>query len=248
MRQHRNTVKPILIIIIILSTGAAIGVVADWVTNDDLQTSEAFLNEDQSIDNNVVSQTESFSPITSNNNINTHGSGLEMAWETAIGSPDAPVIIIEYGTYGCQICRQVHQNGIIDQLIVDYADNIAYVYVNWPIYHPNDVLATEAVFCAQEQGKEVFWLYHNALYDLTYSDYDSFDQQEDFVTLAEQINIDAPALDLCLAEGKFREYVYELSAQGYELDLPGTPTFFVNGMLTRTNDIETQVVAILGEK
>jgi len=254
MRQHHYTVKPILIILVVLSTGAAMVVALDWINSDDLPSDDNLFNQDASIGS--VEQTEAFSPITINNNgsVDTasesgiQGSGLAMAWETALGSPDAVVTIMEYGTYGCQICRQVHRNGMIEKLLAEFPDDIRFVYVSWPIYHPNDELATEAVFCAQDQGKEEFWLYHNALFDLSLSDYNNLDQPSGHMALAERINIDADALAACLTAGKFREAVYELATQGYELALPGTPTFFVNGRLTRANDLETGVLGLINEQ
>jgi len=256
MRQHYYTVRPIFIILVVLSTGAAMVVVFDWINNDDTISDDNLFNQDLSLGNGDVEQSEAFEPITTDNGAlspiildSAEGrSGLAMAWETALGSPDAGVTIIEYGTYGCQICRQVHQNGMVEKLLVDYPDDIRFIYVNWPIYHPNDELATEAVFCAQDQGNDKFWLYHNALFELSLSDYNDLDQPSDHVSLAEQSDIDADALAICLAGGKFREYVYELAIRGYELALPGTPTFIVNGTPTRAFGLEAAVLALINEQ
>lgn len=247
MRQHhRKTVKPILIILVVLSTGAAITLASDWINRDDTHVDENLFNQDQSLGDGRDGQLEAFAPITSDGlGSSSTNVGIAMAQETALGATNASVTIIEYGTYGCQICRQVHQQGLIERLLADFPNDVAYIYVSWPIYHPNDELATEAVFCAQDQGKDSFWIYHDALFDLSVADYNGYDQASDYVALAEQVDVDGAALGVCLESGKFREAVYELAEYGYELGLPGTPAFFVNGKLTRSYNLETAVRGIL---
>lgn len=168
--------------------------------------------------------------------------------QLAVGPETAIVTIIEYGTYGCQVCRKVYQLGIVDRLTVRYPRDIRYMYIPWPVIHPNDVLATEAVFCAQEQGYDEFWLLHRALFNLDFMDYDRYSIDDAYFSLATELGLDADALRTCLDTGTYHQMVHELVDEGYRLRLPGTPAFFVNGIPTSAFSLEDEVLQRLFEK
>ncbi|MCB9437194.1 MAG: thioredoxin domain-containing protein [Anaerolineales bacterium] len=173
---------------------------------------------------------------------------MNVMQQLAIGPETAIVTIVEYGTYGCQVCRRVYQLGLIDKLTVRYPRDIRYIYIPWPVIHPNDVLATEAVFCAQEQGYDQFWLLHRALLSLDFMDYDHYTTDEAYFELAANLGLDADGLRACLDAGVYHQMVHELVDEGYRLRLPGTPAFFVNGLPSSAFTLEGDVLQRLFEK
>lgn len=173
---------------------------------------------------------------------------MQIIQQLALGPETAIITIVEYGTYGCQVCRKVFQLGLIDKLIVRYPRDIRYVYIPWPVIHPNDILATEAVFCAQEQGYDEFWALHRALFNLDFMEYDRYVNDEAYWALATVLGLDADALRACLDTGTYHHMVHKLIEEGYRLRLPGTPAFFVNGILVSAFTLEDEVLRRLFEK
>ncbi|NDJ87016.1 MAG: thioredoxin domain-containing protein [Chloroflexi bacterium] len=172
---------------------------------------------------------------------------LAPAYQAAVGPDSARITLVEYGTYGCHVCRHVFEIGLIAKLLAQYPQEIRYVFVHWPVIHPNDMLATEAVLCAQEQSNEAFWAFHNSLFELTYPEYDSFDHPAPFIAVAYQLGLDPDAFRACLGSGLYRSHAFELQERGLELGLPGTPTFFVNGQLVHKRDLEDTILRIMAE-
>lgn len=173
---------------------------------------------------------------------------MHLMQQLAIGPETAIVTIVEYGTYGCQVCRKVYQLGLIDKLTVRYPRDIRYIYIPWPVIHPNDVLATEAVFCAQEQGDDQFWVLHRALLNLDFMEYDRYATDDAYFELSTSLGLDADALRSCLDAGTYHQMVHELVEEGYRLRLPGTPAFFVNGLPSSAFTLEADVLQLLFEK
>jgi len=155
--------------------------------------------------------------------------------EAFLGQAEAPVEIIEYGAYGCHSCRQVHQSGVLRQALEQYEGEVRFVFRNYPVISPNnDPLAAEAAQCALDQGDEAFWAYHEALFDLSDAAYAQHDTNAEFVKMAEVAGIDAKALEVCLEEHTHDATVSHWRNLADDLNLLGTPTFFVNGR--RLND------------
>jgi protein-disulfide isomerase len=171
---------------------------------------------------------------------------LERFGKVAIGPSNATITLIEYGAYGCTSCRKVHEKEIVEKLLATYPDDIRYVFVAWPVLHANDKLAAEAVLCALDQGSQVFWDYHNALLTMTNDQFNRYDNYSRYTTLAEHIeNIDVGTFDTCVIDGTHREFVFDLTDAGFEMNLRGTPTFFVNGEVVAVYDLESKVMEIL---
>ena len=83
---------------------------------------------------------------------------------TILGNPDAKITIVEFGDYQCTFCYKFHDETMkkIDQKYIK-AENVNFVYRDFPLNGPQSILASEASYCAQKQNK--FWEYHNTLYD-----------------------------------------------------------------------------------
>lgn len=177
---------------------------------------------------------------------------VEKFGTVAMGSEHPQVTIIEYGAYGCTSCRKVHQDGVLANLMARYGDDVRYVFVAWPVQHNNDPLATEAVLCAMDQGKLTFWAYHNALLDLSQIEFNTYDNIGRFADLAEQVStqveMNVETFELCLLEGNYREFVYNLTNMGWRIGLRGTPTFFVNGKMTSSMYVPAMVDDLLSDE
>ncbi|MEX0919080.1 MAG: thioredoxin domain-containing protein [Candidatus Paceibacterota bacterium] len=82
------------------------------------------------------------------------------------GSPDAPVIILEYSDIDCPFCARFHQT--MKQVRATYDDDqVAWVFRHFPLdnLHPEARRKAEAAECVAElAGEEAFWDYLNKIF------------------------------------------------------------------------------------
>lgn len=81
-----------------------------------------------------------------------------------IGSPTAPIVLVEYSDFQCPFCRMIHAS--LAQLVDESDGKIAWVYRNFPLYqiHPQATPAANAAECIAEQlGNTGFWTFANTL-------------------------------------------------------------------------------------
>ncbi len=145
--------------------------------------------------------------------------------DPVLGNPDAPVTIIEYGSYGCSACRSWHQAGIIDQILAAYPDQVRFVFRDFPVIYPSyDRMAAEVAHCALDQGQDSFWRLHDALY----STIQPRSSQADILRTGEQLGLDGDALRECMEQNTHRGTVQYHEDRARRLGLPGTPSFLIN--------------------
>ncbi len=153
------------------------------------------------------------------------------------GSPDAPVVLVEYSDFQCPYCVRVHEK--IAALVRD-RDDVSFVYKHLPLrMHPSAVPAALAAEAAAEQGK--FWEMHDALFALGKSIGDGVDG-EDPVPAAGPVHYEAQAeaigLDLQRYRDDFRservrDRVDADADEAERLGVRGTPTFLLGGARVR---------------
>ena len=90
---------------------------------------------------------------------------------------------------------------------------------------PTSEVATQAAWCAGEQGK--FWEFHDKVYGG-----DSDSSAATMTRYAKEVAIkDLPAFDACVKARKYQAQVQRDVAEGVKLGINGTPGFFINGRL-----------------
>lgn len=151
-----------------------------------------------------------------------------------LGSPDAPVTLVEFSDFQCPFCRKLWRESFL-QLKEKYIKNgkVRLVYRDFPLsgIHPGAEPAALAANCAEEQGK--FWEMHDKIF---------FEQDKlgegtvefglvDLSRWAKDIGLDESKFDFCLESGKYKAEVAADYADGIELGVTGTPHVFVNGKL-----------------
>ena len=96
-------------------------------------------------------------------------------------------------------------------------------YKDFPLpSHSLAMAAHEAARCAGAQGR--YWPYH----DVLYSRQPHFERNE-LIDYAIELNLDRERFTRCLDDHEFRPVVEADFAEGRELGVRSTPTFFVNG-------------------
>ncbi|MFB5616567.1 MAG: DsbA family protein [Nitrosopumilus sp.] len=143
-----------------------------------------------------------------------------------MGNSNAPITILEWGDYQCTFCYKFHQNtlNIINE---DYikTGKVKLVFKDFPLNGPDSLLAAEAAYCAQDQGK--YWQYHDELYKNWGGERTGWVNRESLDTFGKTINLDLSQFNKCLDEQKYQEKVISLHEFGKEIGIDATPSFLV---------------------
>src|SRR6266850_2887961 len=152
--------------------------------------------------------------------------------DPVLGSPDAKVLIIEFGDYQCPSCRMFWKD-VEPRLRKEYIDTgkVKFVFRDYPIVqiHPEALLASMAVDCAGEQNK--YWEYHDKVFREQFNKGDDLVRfkADDLKRWAKDTKLDQPKFDQCLDSEKYKNEVLKDKADGDAVSVQGTPTFFING-------------------
>lgn len=158
----------------------------------------------------------------------------------AIGSADAPVVIVEFGDFRCGYCKRFHEQ-TIQPLLANYGEQVRFVYRDYPILGPDSQQAAYAAQCAHDQG--VFWDFH----DLLYANQSQLNRVA-FLSYAESLGMDVERFTDCYDNGTLNGAVVQDYNDGVALGITGTPTFFINGkMLIGAQPYEQFAAAIDAE-
>jgi len=148
-----------------------------------------------------------------------------------MGPANAPITIVEWSDYQCPFCKRAHPT--IEQVLTEYKDEVKFIYLDYPLpFHQMAMPASEAVHCAEDQGK--FWEYHKNLFevagDLSHAD---------LTKRATDLGLDGPAFQACTDSKKHDDVIKANYDDGSALGVTGTPAFFINGrMLVGAQPIE----------
>ena len=146
---------------------------------------------------------------------------------TTLGSPDAPLTIVEYTDFQCTFCARVAQE-ILPQVEKEYVatGKAKLVCKHVAFLGEESQWAAEAAECAAEQEK--FWEYYDILFaNQTGKHNDGAFSKVRLKAFAEALGLDSGSFNACLDEGK---YINEVAANNLEArrgGVDGTPTFFV---------------------
>ncbi len=140
----------------------------------------------------------------------------------AMGSADAPVMVVEFTDYQCPFCRRFTQS-TFPLLKSEYIDTgkVRWVVRDMPLaFHANARKAGQSAHCADEQGK--FWEMRDTLFKNS-----AKLGQEDLQQYAADVGLDVAAFDACLASDRHLTEIDKDSAEAKRVGITGTPTFVI---------------------
>ena len=138
------------------------------------------------------------------------------------GSPDAPVLLVEYGDYECPDCLNAWP--VVKELSDRLQTQLAFVFRHFPQsgIHPHASAAAQAAEAAASQGK--FWEMHDLLFR---------NQQKlvdlDLTHLALQLGLEIYRFQADYERTAHVRRIQEDVDSGTRSGVRGTPTFFING-------------------
>jgi len=143
-----------------------------------------------------------------------------------VGNPNAPITILEWGDFQCTFCYRFHESSL-DIIQREYIETgIAnLVFKDFPLNGPDSVLAAEAAYCAEDQGK--YWSYHDELYANWAGEKTGWITDDSLNQFAITVGLDIEKFNSCLDDHKYRQRVLDLEQFGREIGIDATPTFLI---------------------
>ena len=135
------------------------------------------------------------------------------------GPAGARVTIVTFGDFQCDACKTLATN--LETVMRSFPDDVRIVWKDMPNEeaHPLATKAAIAAHCADRQGK--FWEYHDELFARQ-----SYLSEEEFVTIAADLALDASAFSRCTENNDTLAVVRKDFEEGQALNILATPTVF----------------------
>lgn len=143
-----------------------------------------------------------------------------------IGNPDAKITIVEWGDYQCTFCYKFHQSSK-DVIIEEYVSTgkANFVFRDYPLNGPDSVLAAEASYCANDQGK--YWEYHDEIYKNWAGEKTGWVNRDSLEQFAKTTNLDVSQFNKCLDDKKYKQKVLDNERFGTDVGIRATPSFLI---------------------
>ncbi|MFA5020453.1 MAG: thioredoxin domain-containing protein [Patescibacteria group bacterium] len=145
----------------------------------------------------------------------------EKSGRPQLGNASSGLVIVEFADFNCSVCLE--EFPIIRAISNKYAQDILFIFRNYPVIDQNSLMLAQAGLCAEEQEK--FWPFHDRLF----SSQGRISSLADFQKIAVMSGLDWNRLQDCINTEKYRPQVMEDMQDALDLGARGTPTFFVNG-------------------
>lgn len=141
-----------------------------------------------------------------------------------LGSPKAPIMIVEFSDTECPFCKDFHTT--MHKVIDTYGKTgkVAWVYRHFPIdkLHPKARKEAEATECAAELGgNDIFWKYIDSLYKKTPSN-NGLDPSM-LSLIAVESGLNKAEFETCLNSGKYADKVEKQYQDAATAGGQGTP-------------------------
>jgi len=177
---------------------------------------------------------------------------LDSGHPPALGSPHAPVTIVEFADFECSYCKQM--SDLLEKQLLPVEDGkVRIVYRYFPLpQHPWARSAAQMAACVQSQDGHAFWKLH----DFLYANQDEFSaasirpQVEAF--LAKQTGVNARIFEDCIESQPAGDQVKDDMQMAIDLGVHATPALFVNGRelhgVHEVQQLEDAVSAVLKDQ
>ena len=143
-----------------------------------------------------------------------------------MGNPNAPITVLEWGDYQCTFCFRFHESSL-NILLAEYIDTgkVKLVFKDFPLNGPDSILAAEASYCAEDQGR--YWAYHDELYTNWAGERTGWINYASLNKFAKSIDLELDEFSSCLNDHKYRQKVLELEKFGRAVGIDATPSFLI---------------------
>ena len=154
---------------------------------------------------------------------------VELKDAPVLGSKTAPVIIVEVGDYQCHMCKlwfEETRPSIIENYVETGKVNL--VFVDMPFLGSDSTPASEATYCADDQGK--YWEYHSMLFTYQEEIDDGWASANRLQAFAFNLGLDIEQFYKCMKTDDHRSLVNSnMQIAKKQFGANSTPTFVIVG-------------------
>ncbi|MDE2221719.1 MAG: thioredoxin domain-containing protein [Candidatus Omnitrophica bacterium] len=162
-----------------------------------------------------------------------------------LGNKNAPVTITEFSDFQCPFCARFYP--VIKQVLAAYPDKVRVVIKNFPLaFHPNALPAAKLAMAANEQGK-----FQGMMESLLANGGDVSDAKIKEYAQNLGLNYNKLMADYKNQDARWTKQIDDDLKLGADVDVRGTPTFYLDGRKTNARDLESfkaQIDPILANK
>jgi protein-disulfide isomerase len=144
----------------------------------------------------------------------------------ALGSLSAPVTIVEFGDYQCEMCYHWFHNTRAD-VIDNYIETgkAKLVFLDLPFLGRDSIIAAQATYCAEDQGK--YWEYHTLLYNFQEEIDNGWASKDRLIAFAFNLDMDVAEFTSCMDVTKYGKRVKANYDEAVNQGAQATPTFIL---------------------
>jgi protein-disulfide isomerase len=156
--------------------------------------------------------------------------GRPLADASAMGEPNAPVVIEDYSDFQCPFCRIFHEE-TLDLIVDEYVSTgeVYFVFRNYAFIGAESTAAANASLCAAEQNR--FWEYADiAFANQTGENVGAFSDLR-LLGFAAELGLNQDEFSACFNESRYQDQIDSDIRDGGLAGVASTPSFTINGKL-----------------
>jgi len=145
---------------------------------------------------------------------------------TTLGAPSAPVTLVQFEDMQCPVCREYQEDGfsgVVDEYV--RPGKVKLRFAGLAFLGSDSEKALSHVLAAGKQGK--LWQYVDALYANQGAENSGWVTDELLERLAGDVGLDWARLQQDAASSEVQQEAQASAAEAARLQVPGTPSFFV---------------------
>ena len=150
--------------------------------------------------------------------------------DPVLGSPNAPVTIVEFSDYECPFCKR-HYDQTHAELKKNYIDSgkVKLVFRDLPLSFHDPMAITEAIAanCAKEQGGDsAYYKFHDIMFEKTTSNGSGLTKDQLYQFASEQ-GLNQANFKTCVDSEKYKDEVSKDLTDAGNAGATGTPSFII---------------------
>ena len=151
------------------------------------------------------------------------------------GKADAKVTLIEFSDFQCPSCKV--STRFVNPLLEKYGDRIRYIRVDFPLVtaHPWAMGAAIIGRAIYQQNPEAFWKFKEAVYQ-NQSSLNLFTLEDFARGFVTDHDLNLESFNTAIASEETRKQILDSLSAGNAIQVVGTPTFLVNGVLVNPGE------------
>ncbi|MEZ5893058.1 MAG: DsbA family protein [Parvularculaceae bacterium] len=169
--------------------------------------------------------------------------GNDALSDMTLGSPDAPVLLIEYASTTCPHCASFHE-GVFPTIKKDFIDTgkVRMVFREFPTSPANlSVAASMLARCAAEKAgsKDAYFHVLGSLFATQRTWILSETPRDELIKIASQAGMTEADFDACVGRKELLDFLNENITEARDkYDINSTPSFVVNGQVRHFSSVE----------